>query len=55
MVKRADTGPDREADRDRKKPYRSPELAEYGPLAKLTRAGAGAFPDGGVFPDDTSG
>ena len=45
------TGPDRRSDeggrRLSKKPYRSPQLTEYGNVAKLTQNTAGSGADGG--------
>jgi hypothetical protein len=37
----------REPARASKKPYRAPELIEYGSVAKLTQANAGSGADGG--------
>ena len=43
-----DKNPGEERDRAGKKPYRSPELIEYGSVAKLTQANAGSGADGGM-------
>lgn len=41
---------------DKKKPYRSPRLVEYGDLRRLTMTKAGRKSDGGVKPSTrTSG
>ena len=42
-----DPSPTGQRDRAAKKAYRSPELVEYGSVAKLTQATAGSGADGG--------